>query len=347
MKLTILACLLLACLGACAQAPTATVAIVDSGQDCSIRGMSIPRDRVIWVSGNKGQVGRSTNGGKTWKWMVVPGYEKTDFRDIHAFDSGTAIIMGIDNPAYILKTRDGGQSWKLVYTKDTTGMFLDAMDFRNDKEGICIGDPIDAGAGKRTFFVIRTNDGGDSWQQERSERLPPAQQGEAVFSASGTNIALLNNKHYEYAFISGGLASSLYLIGRKDRPNMVHALRIAKGKESAGAFSMATDRKGKFYCIGGDYKNPGAMKDNFAWTTDKGESWNTPAIAPPYGYRSCIRIIEGDKMAACGSNGVDMCAEPNKWERISGEGFNVCMVSPDKKVIFFAGGKGKIGMLRL
>ncbi|MEO6832220.1 MAG: oxidoreductase [Chitinophagaceae bacterium] len=343
MKLTILAYLLFACSAAHSQTRQSPITILDSSHDCSIRGMSIPSNRVIWISGSNGHVAKSTDGGKTWKWMLVAGYEKTDFRAIHAFDSTRVIIMGVGNPAYILKTKDGGQSWKLVYTKDTVGMFLDAMDFRNEQEGICIGDPIDAGGGKKKFFVIRTHDGGDTWQQQSPSVTPV--EGEAVFSASGSNIALLDSKDFDYAFISGGSASNLYLIGKLGKANKVYPLRINKGTESSGAFSMATDGRNKFYSIGGDYKNPDEAKDNFVWTADGGKSWQTPLGAQPSGYRSCIRIIKGKQMVACGTNGVDVCDEPNKWRHISAEGFNVCRVSLDGKMVFFGGGKGRVGRM--
>jgi photosystem II stability/assembly factor-like uncharacterized protein len=323
------------------------VTIMNTGQPCSIRGMSIPSDEVIWVSGSNGLVARSTDEGKTWKWMVVKGYEKTDFRDIHAFDSNTAIIMGVSNPAYILKTTDGGQNWKLVYTKDQTGMFLDAMDFKG-QEGVCVGDPIAVGnAGRKFFFILRTHNGGDTWEQEPLYKLPPlSADGEGVFSASGTNIFLLDNPNYEYAFISGGMMSNFYLIGRAGKQNKGCQIPINQGIESAGAFSMATDGKKKFYCIGGNYKNPIQVYDNFYWTTDEGASWKSPSLAPPYGYRSCIAIIDGEHMVACGVNGVDISKNANNWNSVTKEGFNVCMVSPKKKLVFLAGEKGKIGLLK-
>jgi hypothetical protein len=84
-----------------------------------------------------------------------------------------------------------------------------------------------------------------------------------------------------------------------------------------------------------------------AWTTNSGLSWKTSSLKSPNGYRSCIRIIDGEKMVSCGTNGVDMCNMPNKWWRVSTKGFNVCMVAPGKKLIFFAGDKGKIGLLKL
>src|SRR6476620_5105018 len=92
-----------------------TVRVIVSDKKTSMRGLSVVTDKVVWVSGSNGTVGRSIDGGETWKWITVKGYEKTDFRDIEAFDESTAVIMGIDAPAYILKTTDGGETWKQVY----------------------------------------------------------------------------------------------------------------------------------------------------------------------------------------------------------------------------------------
>ena len=164
-----------------------TVQVLTSGTKSSLRGLSVVNDQVIWVSGSNGTVGRSSNGGKDWKWMVVKGFDSIDFRDIEAFDAVTAVIMGTGEPAYILKTNDGGESWKVVYENKTKGMFLDAMEFWNEKAGIVIGDPID---GK--FFVARTFDGGNSWTSVPEKNRPVADSGEACFAASGTNIRSLD-----------------------------------------------------------------------------------------------------------------------------------------------------------
>src|SRR5690242_8132677 len=106
-------------------AQSADIEMLTSGTKTSIRGLSVVNDNVVWVSGSNGTVGRTSNGGKTWKWIIVKGFEKTEFRDIEAFDASTAIIMGIADPAYILKTTDGGESWKVVYENKSKGMFLD------------------------------------------------------------------------------------------------------------------------------------------------------------------------------------------------------------------------------
>ena len=98
------------------------VEMLTSGTKTSIRGLSVVNDNVVWVSGSNGMVGRSANGGKNWRWIVVPGFEKTDFRDIEAFDANTALIMGIGEPAYILKTIDAGETWRVVYENKKKGL---------------------------------------------------------------------------------------------------------------------------------------------------------------------------------------------------------------------------------
>ena len=45
--------------------------------------------------------------------------------------------MAVDAPAYILKTIDGGETWKIVYENKTDGMFLDAMEFWNEAVRHC------------------------------------------------------------------------------------------------------------------------------------------------------------------------------------------------------------------
>ena len=88
-----------------------------------MRGLSVVNDKTIWVSGSNGTVGKSIDGGDNWTWMTVKGFEKTDFRDIEAFDAKKAIIMGVAEPAYILKTVDGGNNWKVVYENKTQACF--------------------------------------------------------------------------------------------------------------------------------------------------------------------------------------------------------------------------------
>lgn len=119
-----------------------TIQLLDSSRKTSFRGLSVVNDNIVWVSGSNGTIGLSTDAGKSFQWLHVKGYEKTDFRDIEAFDAKTAIIMGIDTPAVILKTTDAGKSWKKVFEDKRPGMFLDAMEFWNEMSGIVVGIPL-------------------------------------------------------------------------------------------------------------------------------------------------------------------------------------------------------------
>ena len=184
------------------------VEILNTGVKTSIRGLSVVNNNIVWVSGNNGMVGKSSNAGKNWKWMVVKGFEKSDFRDIEAFDANIAIIMAIaepeNAPAYILKTTDGGDTWKVVYENRTKGMFLDAMEFRDPKNGMVIGDPVDG-----RFFTAKTKDGGNTWNELAAEQRFVADSGEAFFASSGTNIRMPYNGSVVIA--SGGKNSTQLL----------------------------------------------------------------------------------------------------------------------------------------
>lgn len=125
--------------------PNNPIQILEQGRKTSIRGLSVVSNKIIWVSGSGGSVGKSVDGGKSFKWFTVKGYEKRDFRDIEAYNHKTAIIMAVAEPALILKTTDGGENWYKVFEDSTKGMFLDAMS-AEAKTIQVIGDPINGKA---------------------------------------------------------------------------------------------------------------------------------------------------------------------------------------------------------
>jgi len=326
------------CLSLLAQQKTPRIEILASGTNTHLRGLSVVNDNVVWVSGHNGTVGRTTNGGKTWQWRVVKGFEKTDFRDIEAFDASTAIIMGIAEPAYMLKTTDGGESWIVVYENKTKGMFLDAMEFWNEHSGIVIGDPI-----KGRFFISRTFNGGDSWQDIPFDKRPVADSGEACFAASGTNIRVLDKD--EAVFVSGGLKSRMFT---KNEPV---PLPIAQGKETTGANSLAVLDKAKrnggrkMIVVGGDFSTDTSVVKNCFYTNDGGITWY-PSLVPPHGYRSCVEYYSKTEAFACGLNGVDRTTDGGKtWVWISKESFHVCRASKLGGAVYLAGANGKVGKI--
>ena len=310
-----------------------TILLLNEGTNTNIRGLSVVTNDVLWVSGNKGMVGLSLNGGALVQWQKIPGYENTDFRDIEAFSSTEAIIMGIDKPAYILKTNDAGRNWKRVYYNNNPGIFLDAMHFWNQQSGIVIGDPIDS-----TFFVIRTFDEGNTWQTVPQKHLPKATKGEACFASSGSNITAMGNN--KAVFISGGLQSNFY--NKNDRVN----LPLLQGKESTGANSVAVSSKQKnVIIVGGDFTQKNDTTGNCAISNNAGKTF-TRSVIPPNGYRSCVAFYTKTKAITCGLNGVDVTNNAGyTWKNISNTSYNVCAKAKTGNAVYVAGSNGKIGKL--
>lgn len=319
----------------CAQGPQ--LQIVATGTKTSLRGLCVVNDNVIWVSGSHGIVGKSLNSGKNWNWMTVKGFEDKEFRDIEAFDANTAVIIAVGEPAYILKTTDGGETWKVVYENKTKGMFLDAMDFSDFSNGIVVGDPIN-----NNIFLATTSDNGSTWREvsARASR-PKTDSGEAFFAASGTNIRLFRDS--TWFLVSGGTKARL--ITNTDTMK----LEIIQGKESTGCNSIDiydngnARRPGKrMIIIGGDFNAPASTVKNCLYTTNGGKSWKAPKV-PPHGYRSCVEFLSMKDILSCGINGIDYSNDGGKtWKWISKEGFNVCRIARNGSAIYLAGNNGKI-----
>ena len=323
--------LLIGCVS-CFFAQGQSIQILSAGTKTSIRGLSVVDDQTIWVSGSAGTVGKSTDGGQNWQWMNVKGYEKTDFRDIEAFDAQTAVIMGIASPAYILKTNDGGQNWQRVYENRDTSMFMDAMDFFDAKNGMVIGDPLQG-----RVFIAKTQDGGNSWQNLPDNKLPVAAEGEAFFASSGTNIRMYSKTGFVFA--SGGKKASLFM------PDSKKELPLIQGKETTGANSIAIKNKKMMIIVGGDFMTKDSTSKNCYLSTNGGKTFSSPQIGP-HGYRSCVEYLGGKNWVACGLNGVDFTSDDGKnWNWISKEGFHVCRKAKNGTALYFAGGGGRIGKL--
>ena len=137
---------------------------------------------VVWISGDRGSYAHTTDGGTTWKAGTVPGAERLDFRDVHAFNERSALLMSAGNgPAStIYRTTDAGASWQLVFTNPDSAGFYDCIDFFDASRGLVIGDSYNG-----EMAVLSTTDGGQHWARIRGA-LPTPIQGEGSFASSGT-----------------------------------------------------------------------------------------------------------------------------------------------------------------
>jgi hypothetical protein len=312
------------------------ISLLTSGKPVSLRGLSVINDKIVWVSGSAGSVGLSTNGGNTWKWIQVLHYEKSDFRDIEAFSDREAVVMGITEPAVILRTIDGGNSWTTVFEDSSKSVFLDAMDF-NLERGTVVGDPIN---GK--IFLAQTEDGGKSWKKTNPPGFPTAAEGEAFFASSGSNLALKKSKDTEMLMlVSGGMKSNLYMNNHK------YALQLNQGKETTGANSIAVNpgHPDQAIIVGGDFRQDTLENGNSLMINLNPFSQKVPST-PPHGYRSCIEYITDQKTICCGTSGVDFSKDGGlTWTLISKQAFHVCRRAKSGTTVFLAGPKGSVARL--
>jgi photosystem II stability/assembly factor-like uncharacterized protein len=310
------------------------IRMLATGHPVSIRGLSAVDDQVIWVSGSGGTVGLSIDSGSIWKWVQVPGYEHTDFRDIEAFSDHEAVIMGITEPAVLLRTTDGGTTWNTILKDTGKSVFLDAMDF-SGKNGIVIGDPKSG-----RIWIASSSDRGQTWEMAD----PPGQyltaDGEAFFAASGSNIKYITEK--QWVLVSGGRVSSLY--EGKNR----FSLMVSQGGETTGANSIAINpgNPNQAFVVGGDFSHDTVSKGNSLRLNFNPFSQEVPK-SPPRGYRSCVEYINEKKMICCGTTGVDISTDGGvNWLGISDKSFHVCTKAKFGQTVFLAGAHGAIARLK-
>ncbi|MDP2956236.1 MAG: hypothetical protein Q8N53_07435 [Longimicrobiales bacterium] len=148
-------------------------------------GLSIVDSSTVWVAGQPGLWGRTTDGGATWTVATVPGADSLAFRDVHAFSADEAFVLSIGNgeASRIFRTRDGGATWVLSFRNEDPGAFFDCLSFWDRERGIAFSDSHDG-----EFTLIRTADGGESWTRVDPAAVPDARPGEGAFAASGTCV---------------------------------------------------------------------------------------------------------------------------------------------------------------
>jgi photosystem II stability/assembly factor-like uncharacterized protein len=307
------------------------IVLLEQGKQASIRGLCVVNDNIAWISGSNGYTALTTDGGKTWAWQQVKGFEKADFRDIEAFSDKEAVIMASGTPALILKTTDGGKNWQVKYRNTDTTYFLDAMKFADAKHGIVLCDPI-----KNKFVLLETNDAGETWNMFKHR--PNALNGEAAFAASGTCLRYDNK---QIKIVTGGTISRKLAYGNNHWS--VKKTLLIQGKQSQGAFSISNDG---LVIVGGDYQNDHSV-DSVAEYHSYKTGKTTLAKTPPAGYQSCVERINKNAYLSTGTPGSNISIDGGKtWAKIDGASYNVCRKAKQGSLVILAGNNGRIAMFK-
>ncbi|MFY7887561.1 MAG: WD40/YVTN/BNR-like repeat-containing protein [Spirosomataceae bacterium] len=312
-----------------------------SNTEASFRTVCAVSEKVVWVSGSKGTFLRTTNGGTTWETNQVAGAEKLDFRDIHAFDAKTAVLMSAGEAeqgnAKFFRTEDGGNSWKLVYESNQKGVFFDGIDFWDKQHGIAFSDPID---GK--FFILRTNDGGKSWSPVNPVNIPLCQENEAAFAASGTSLLTVGKNQ---AYICTGGSSFARIFHSNDQGNTWSVVQttMPAGKTN-GLFGLRFWDKQHGIAVGGDYQEVNKAIPNVLLTADSGKTWQDAPQTNPVGLKEGVALFNKKTLIAVGPSGTCYSKDFGKsWTIIDKTPYHAISISGNG--IWAVGGKGAIGKL--
>ncbi|MEO9036807.1 MAG: hypothetical protein ABI442_14945, partial [Gemmatimonadaceae bacterium] len=259
-----------------------------SNTTAEFRGLVAVSPNVVWASGTRGRVARTTDGGKTWVVDSIPGASALDFRDIYASSATKAWTMSAGeaekDAAQIFRTTDG-KTWTKQFSTTQKGVFLDAISFWDDTHGIAMSDPVD---GK--IFVLVTDDGGATWTHPNTESSPSVLEKEGAFAASGTCLIVQGSSN---VWIGTGGAERARVFRSSDRGRtwQVADTPVHAGTAAAGIFSVAFRDARNGIVVGGDYSKPKGLFDNVALTSDGGATWHTPTGPLPQGYMSAVVYI--------------------------------------------------------
>lgn len=301
------------------------------------RGLDVINDNVVWLSGSDGRYARTTDGGKTWNTGVLPNSDSLQFRDIEAFNKNAAIVVSAGSPGRIYRTDDGGDTWNLQFEDTTPEIFLDGIDFWDEQNGICYGDPISG-----FWTILKTTNGGETWIRLDSTQVPPAPDGAGSYAASGTGIVLLDGG---IGWIATGGPNASQVLRTNDYGESWSVtetpMRLGQG---AGIFSIAFAGPQVGVAVGGDYVDSTSIEKNCARTTNGGKTWKLVSRSPN-GYRSCVAVHPKYKIwVAVGRTGAEFSGDVgDTWSYLSKEAFYSCKFSDD--YLWASGRNGKVAKM--
>lgn len=294
----------------------------------------------VWIGGTKGTVIHSADHGNTWSVQQIQGAEKLDFRDLIILNEQEIILMSAglskDHAAKLYKTKNGGNSWEILFETNEPGYFFDAITWnRKTKEGILVSDPKD---GKFSLFQLTKN--GHALVPISNPSFPSLLPREAAFAASGSSLIQAPKSEENYLVTGGSLKSRIYKSKNRGQTWTIQA-EVCCTDSSSGFFSIAAN-KNHLLAGGGNYLRINENTFPMMESLDGGETWNVLANSPNFYiekiiYRKPYWIVTGPSRSAAYHEGL------KKWKDLPESHFhNLIRV---KNILIGVGGKGQLGKL--
>lgn len=239
-------------------------------------------DSLIGVAvGSSGTILWSNDGGISWSHKSS-GVE-SDLRAVAFLTAKKAVVVGKDG--VILKTADAGETW----VRKSADMDLFAIAFTNENNGYAAGGNL--GYVKNRRLILRTTDGGESWQTQHKEwgpilygLSPTGQQDVLACGESGTLLRSTDGG------ISWGslkspterTLSSLAFSGNKGVAVGSFGVIVATTDGGATWISQSPDKKKPLASI--SFADPehglATGAGGIFWSNDRGATWTSSKTLP-------------------------------------------------------------------
>ena len=315
-------------------------------------------------------------------WTLQTSGVTARLRGVSAVNDRVAWASG--SGSTVLRTEDGGASWKKITVTSDTVDFRD-IDAIDEKTAYVLS--IGNGAASR---IYKTTDGGSTWtlqfRNEDPKRFLDAMSfwdanhgiviGDSIDrrfdillttngGQSWTRVlpdipppALENEGAFaasgtniavygkKYAWIGLGAAARGRVLYTSDggRHWKVSETPLKSG-QSSGIFSIAFRDSRHGVIVGGDYQKEKEAIDNVAITSDGGATWKL--VKGLSGFRSVVAYLPGTtSLIALGPGGGDYSRDDgHTWTRIEGPGVDTFSIARGQRFGWGAGARGIIGRL--
>jgi len=307
-----------------------------SSEKMSCRAILIDENKV-WLGFDKGRFGFYDKKKDTLVLKSIQNISKdTEFRSIAA-TKDAIFILKIGNPAILIKIDKKSLQETIVYQEENEKVFYDSMQFVDDLNGFAMGDPTE-----NCLSLIKTTDGGNSWNKITCANLPKINEGEAAFATSNTNLIV---KEKSIFMVSGGKKSRVFVSTDFGTSWHVYETPIVQGEEMTGIFTADFYNEKTGIIAGGNYMNQTQNWSNKAITKNGGKTWKLIAENEAFGYASCVQFVPNSnekKLVSVGGTGMYYSSDFGKsWVKFSDEtAFYTFRFESEK--VFYATGKNKL-----
>ncbi len=306
----------------------------------SIRALVID-ENYVWYAGNSNKYGKINLKTNEITRYTIKTDSTFEFRSI-AQTKDYIFLLSISNPAVLYKISKQTNAQEIVYEEYDTKVFYDSMHFKDEKNGMAMGDPTED-----CLSVLITNDGGNSWKKWSCANSPKIVDGEAAFAASNTNLIITNSKVF---MISGGIKSRVFVSEDFGKSWQVYETPIIQGEAMTGIFSADFYDDSIGFITGGNYDKPNDNFRNKAITFDGGKTWKLVSNGEAFGYASCVQFVpksKGKKLIIAGANGVFYSKDFGySWQKINDNTDFFTLKFLNSKTVFLAG-KNKVVRMEL